>query len=420
LKRVPATGGVAEPITTLDSTGVTHRLPVFLPDGKRVLFAVGRSAGTPNIECVDLDTKKRTHVFKSDSQVRVVDANHIAYLTDNSLVVQRFDMRALKLMGRPAPVAQNVQINPYRYAADFDLSASGTIVWYPRVATEANQLTWFDMNGHELAKLGDPSPAQQLTLSRDGRRLIVCERTDRFDLAMIDVASGVRSRFTFGPDPAVFPWFSSDMKSVIYGDALGTIFVRAADGSGEPRKIVEHKTTSLWPGPAAPDGSSILVQMQRPATGIDIGVLSLSGHEDVRDLIATPGNQDRAVFSPDGRWLAYESDETGRRDVVVVRYPSLQGRWQVSSGGGGGPLWMPDGRAILYTTDDGHIMRVEVDGRGDGLVVGATSTVLGGKTISTGFDVAPDGKRLLVIVPQSSGAAQSLNLVTDWRQLVSE
>ena len=421
LQRVPATGGTPESITTLDSTGITHRLPVFLPDGKRVLFAVG-SPTTPvaSFDCVDVSTKKRTRAFKSESQVRIVDAQHVAYVTDNSLVVQGFDSGTLALNGRPAPVAQNVQLNPYRFAGDFDMSTSGTLVWYGRTSQAANQLTWFDLNGRELAKLGEPAPTAQLAFSADGRRLITCDRTDRFDLWMVDVASGVRTRFTFGPDPAAFAVFSPDMKTVYYGNVLGKIFARAADGSGEQRTLIDLPATSIWTSTMVPDASALVVMRQRPKTGIDMSLLLLSGKGELQDLIATPGNQNNPAFSPDGRWLVYDTDESGRAEVVAVRYPSLSGHWQLSSQGGSGPQWLPDGRGVLYQTEDGHLMRVDVDGRGEGLSIGSTTQVFGGKTVSAAWAIAPDGKRLLVIVPQSSGGAQLLNLVTDWRQLIKD
>ncbi len=421
LQRVPATGGTPESITMLDSTGITHRLPVFLPDGKRVLFVVGGATSpVASIDCVDLSTKQRSRVLKSESQVRLVDARHVAYVTDNSLVVQGFDPGTLSPTGRPAPVAQNIQVNPYRFAGDFDMSASGTLVWYGRASQAANQLTWFDMNGRELGKLGDPAPTTQVALSADGRRLITCDRSDRFDLWMVDVATGVRTRFTFGPDPAAFPVFSPDMKTVYYGNVLGKICARAADGSGEQRTLMDMPATSIWTGAAVPDGSALVIMRQRPKTGIDMTLLSLSGKGELHDLIAVPGNQNSPAFSPDGRWLAYDTDESGRSEVVVVRYPSLSGRWQVSSQGGSNPQWTPEGRGILYTTEDGHLMRVEVDGRGEGLTIGSTTQIFGGKTVAGNWALTPDGKRLLVIVPQSTGAAQSLNLVTDWRQLINE
>ena len=421
LQRVPATGGTPESITTLDSTGITHRLPVFLPDGKRVLFTIGGTySGPADVDCVDLSTKKRTRVFRSASQVHFVDAKHIAYITDNSLVVQAFDSGTLKLTGRPAPVAQNIQLNPYRYAGDFDMSTSGTLVWYGRASQAANQLTWFDLEGHELGKLGEPAPSAQLAFSGDGRRLITCDRTDRFDLYMVDVVTGVRTRFTFGPDPAAFALFSPDAKTVYYANVLGKIFARSTDGSGESRTLMDLPATSIWLGAMVPDGSALIVQAQRPRTGVDICLFPLSANAQMKDLIAAPANQNNPSFSADGRWLAYDTDESGRAEVVVVRYPSLSGRWQVSSQGGSGPQWMHDGRSILYQTDDGHIMRVDIDARGEGLAIGSTAQVFGRKTVSGPWALAPDGKRILVIVPQSTRAAQSLNLVTDWHQLISD
>jgi Tol biopolymer transport system component len=421
LNRVPATGGTPEAITTLDSTGVTHRLPVFLPDGKRVLFVVGtNSFDKGDVECLDIATKKRTRLFKSDSQVCVVDANHLAYVIDNSLVVQEFNPGSLKLEGRPSPVAQNIQFNPYRHAADFDLSPSGAMVWYGRVNSQASQLTWYDFDGRELGKLGELGPTVMMNFSPDGRRLVTCDRTDHFDLGMYDVGSGVRTRFTLGPAPAAYPVFSRDGKTVFYGDGVGTILARASDGSGEARTLISQPTVSMWTGPETPDGSGIIIMSQRPKTAFDIGVLPLAPGAQIRDLIAGPGSQSNPAFSPDGRWLAYDTDESGRSEVVVVRYPSLSGRWQVSTQGGNTPLWMPDGRSIVYGTDDAHLMRTGVDGRGEGLVVETTERIFGGKTLPGPIMIAPDGKRILVIVPANSAASQSINLVTDWRQLVGE
>jgi Tol biopolymer transport system component len=317
-------------------------------------------------------------------------------------------------------VAQNIQFNPYRHAADFDLSPSGAMVWYGRVNSQASQLTWYDFDGRELGKLGELGPTVMMNFSPDGRRLVTCDRTDHFDLGMYDVGSGVRTRFTLGPAPAAYPVFSRDGKTVFYGDGVGTILARASDGSGEARTLISQPTVSMWTGPETPDGSGIIIMSQRPKTAFDIGVLPLAPGAQIRDLIAGPGSQSNPAFSPDGRWLAYDTDESGRSEVVVVRYPSLSGRWQVSTQGGNTPLWMPDGRSIVYGTDDAHLMRTGVDGRGEGLVVETTERIFGGKTLPGPIMIAPDGKRILVIVPANSAASQSINLVTDWRQLVGE
>jgi eukaryotic-like serine/threonine-protein kinase len=419
LNVVPADGGTPEAITTLDSVGTSHRLPCFLPDGKRVLFIVGRSSsGGGIIECVDIISKKRTRVMTGQTQVCCVDGDHLAYLLDGNLMLQRFDASSLKVSGGAVPLAQGVQFNPYRYAGDFDVSSAGPIVYASKAASEAIQPAWFDLDGRELGKIGEAAPIAMAALSGDARRLLTCDRTDRFELYMTDVATGVRTRFTFGMRAAAFPIWSPDMKTVYYGDGSGTVVAQPSDGASQPRDLVSTPGNALWPVEATPDGTAIVCLIQRPQTGIDMRILPLAEGAEMRDLITAPGNQLGAAFSPDGRWLAYQTDESGRDEVVVVRFPSLAGRWQVTAQGGGGPQWLPDGRGILYATEDQHIKRVDVDGRGEGLLVGGTTTIFGGKSVAGQWIVAPEGKRLLVFVSQGGSATMSLNLVTDWHQLL--
>jgi Tol biopolymer transport system component/tRNA A-37 threonylcarbamoyl transferase component Bud32 len=418
LNIVAADGGTSEAITTLDSVGTTHRLPCFLPDGKRVLFAVGRTIlGSGVIECVDVTSKKRTAVMKGQSQACCVGDGYVAYMVDGNLVMQRFDPASLTVSGGAVPVAQGVQVNPYRLAGDFDVSSAGPFVYASKALTETNQPTWFDLDGRELGKLGGVAPINQAALSPNGRRLLTCDRTDRFDLWMTDVATGVRTRFTFGPDAAAFPIWSPDSKTVYYGDGVGNVLARASDGATPARKIVSMPGTSLWPNAVTPDGTAMVCFIQRPQSGIDLRILPLATGAEMRDLITAPGNQIGPSFSPDGRWLAYQTDESGRDEAVVVRFPSLEGRWQVSAQGGDSPAWLPDGRGILYETPDHHIARVDVDGRGEGLIIGSTTTIFGGKGVSAPWIIAPDGKRLLVLVPQGNNATMSLNLVTDWHPI---
>jgi Tol biopolymer transport system component len=419
LNVVPADGGIPEPITTLDSAGATHRLPCFLPDGKRVLFIVGStSAGPGALECVDIQSKQRTRIMTVESQVCSIDDGHIAYMIEGNLMIRRFDPASLKASGGPVPLAQGVQFNPYRYAGQFDVGNAGPLLYASKAQSAANQPTWFDLDGKELGKVGDPAPIVMAAISPDARRLLTCDRTDRFDLYMTDLATGVRTRFTFGPEPAAFPSWAPDARAVYYGDGMGTVVVHPADGASPQRRIVSMPGNSLWPDRVTPDGTALVCTIQRPQSGIDLRILPLADGAEMRDLITAPGNQFGASFSPDGRWLAYQSDESGRDEVVVVRFPSLAGRWQVSSQGGRSPAWLPDGRGILYATDDRHIVRVDVEGRGEGLLVGGSARIFGGKPVPGAWLVAPDGKRLLVFVPQGGAGTMSLNLVTDWRRLL--
>jgi Tol biopolymer transport system component len=304
-------------------------------------------------------------------------------------------------------------------AGAFDISASGALIWSSRTDVQANQPTWFDLDGRELGKLGEPGTALQASFSKDGRRLVTCERTDNFELWMTDVATGVRTRFSFGEAPAAFPCWSPDMRTVYFATGAGTVLMQASDGATPAKVVLERKGASVWPESATPDGSALLCAHQRTQSVVDIVLLPLDGRGEFKDVIGGPGNQASTAFSPDGRWLAYETDESGRNEVVVVRYPSLEGRWQLSSQGGHNPQWHPDGRSVIYRTPDSHVVRVAVDARGDGLVIGGSTTIFGGKALPGIFDLSPDG-RLLVFVPQGTGSAQGLNLVTDWRGLVDE
>jgi Tol biopolymer transport system component len=419
LNIVPAEGGVPEPITTLDSAGATHRLPCFLPDGKRVLFIVGTTSAGPGVlECVDIESKQRTRITTVESQVCYIDDGHIAYMIDGNLMIRRFDPASLKVSEGLVPLAQGVQFNPYRYAGQFYVGSAGPLLYASKAQSAANQPTWFDLSGKELGKVGDPGPIVMAAISPDARRLLTCDRTDRFDLYMTDLATGVRTRFTFGPEPAAFPLWTPDARAVYYGDGMGTVVVDPADGASPPRPLVRMPGNSLWPDRVTPDGTALVCSIQRPQSGIDLRILPLANGAEMRDLITAPGNQSGASFSPDGRWLAYQTDESGRDEVVVVRFPSLAGRWQVSSQGGRSPAWLPDGRGILYATEDQHIVRVDVDGRGEGLLVGGSARIFGGKPVSGVWLVAPDGKRLMVFVPQGGTGTMSLNLVTDWRHLL--
>jgi Tol biopolymer transport system component len=249
--------------------------------------------------------------------------------------------------------------------------------------------------------------------------LLTTEGTERFDLWMLDVESGVHTRFTFGPEPALFPVWSPDGTTVYYGDVSGNMFTKSADGSSPATRILEIPNMAFWPHQVTPDGKELLFLVQVPDTGLDIRVMRLAGDPEPRPLVTAPGNQDSASLSPDGRWLAVATDESGRSEVVVVPYPSLSGRWQVSPQGGSAPEWLPDGRGIVYRAPDGRAMRVDVDGRGGSLVVGAATPIFGGQAVPGLATLAPDGKRLLVIVPQGRRAGMTLDLVTDWRRLLT-
>jgi serine/threonine protein kinase/Tol biopolymer transport system component len=418
LEIVAASGGTPQSLTALSKTGETHRLPRFLPDGKRALFVIGASdLSRGKIECLDIESKTITRVMECESEVRYLETGHLAFLIDKNLVVQRFDESSLKLSGEPVPIAESVQFNIYRYTGGWDLSRYGALLYTTGVGVQNGQLTWFDLDGRELGTLGTPSPVIGLEISPDGQRVVSSERGEQFDLWMWDVARGVRTRFTFGPDPAALGIWSHDGRTIYYANGTGNIFAKSADGASAATTIFEITDSWIQPESISPDGRELFISPQLRETGTDVWVKTLGDDAEPRKLFASPANEGGARLSPDARWFLMTSDESGREEVYAYPYPSLSGRWQVSSEGGRGGHWLPGGRAILYTTLDERLVRVDVDGSGESLRVGEGKTIFGGRAIPGAGAIAPDGKRLLVAVPQG-GSALKLHLVTDWRSLL--
>ncbi|HXV12974.1 MAG TPA: protein kinase, partial [Candidatus Krumholzibacteria bacterium] len=360
LEIVPASGGTPQPLTTLQKNGETHRLPRFLPGGKRVLFMVGSADLSPgHVECLDIESKERTPVMQCRSEARYLGTGHLAFMIDDNLVVQRFDASSLKLAGEPVPVAESVQFNIYRYTGGWDISEHGAFAYTTGVGVENGQLTWFDLEGRELGTLGTPNPIVGLNISPDAQRVVTSERADQFDLWIWDVARGVHTCLTFGPEPAASPIWSRDGRTIYFGTGAGEVLAKSADGASAATTVYKLPDTWLVPESMAPNGKEMLLSTQLRETGTDILVMTMVDSTAPRKLFASPANEDDARVSPDGRWVLVTSDESGQPEVYVYRYPSLSGRWQVSSDGGVNGEWLPNGRAILYRAPDQRLIQVD-------------------------------------------------------------
>ncbi len=419
LEVVPASGGTPQALTTLETTGETHRLPRFLPGGQRLLFVVGSAADAPGrIECLDITSKARTHIMECKSEARYLRSGHLVFIIDKNLVLQRFDVSSLKLSGEPIPIAESVQFNPYRYTGGWDVSDHGAFVYTTGVGVENGQLTWFDLDGRELGTLGSPNPVLQLQVSPDGRRVVTSERAEQFDLWIWDVARGVRTRFTFGPEAAAIPVWSRDGRIVYYADGSGTVYAKSADGASASTKVFHLSDTWIVPIAVSPDGRELILSTQMRATATDIWIMTIGESAEPRKLFASQASEDDARISPDGDWILVTSDESGREEVFVYPYPSLSGRWQVSSDGGRRGEWLPGGRAILYLSLDERLIKVDVEALGATFQIGEATTLFGKRAVPGVGGLAPDGKRLLLAVPQG-GSELKLRLVTDWRLLLA-
>ena len=415
-----ASGGTPRAVTTLEKKGATHRLPHFLPDGERLLYMAGSVENDSSaVYCLDLRDLKTTRLFASQSEARYLDPGYIAYLNDRNLVVQRFDPATLERSGEPIPIAERVQFNVFRYTGAFTLVNRGPLLFFSGEMVESSQLMWFDLAGNEMGRLGAPgtfvgAPA----VSPDGGRVAASIRGERFDLWMMDASSGNRTRFTLGPEQAAFPVWSPDGREVAYADGSGRIWVQSTASAAVRRQVLDMKEVSLQLVAWSRDGSDLLVNVQQTQSGSDVWTVPVRSGGEPRRLLTSPGTETAQGFSPDGRWILYLSNESGNDELYAALYASPESRFQVSERGARSGIWMPDRASVLYETSDGALTRVGVDAGGERLVLGAAETLFGGRGVPGPAALAPDGKRLLVSVPEGGGTT-TLRLVSDWRALVA-
>jgi len=424
LMKVAAGGGNPTPISAEERPDFTHRNPHFLPDGKRVLFYLGASSSNhedDGIYSLDLATGETSRVLAVRSEGLFVEPGYLAFVREGNLVVQPIDRNTLELSGEPVPLAEEVQFNSFRFAGTFTFARNGLLLHRSGSVQAESQLTWFDFDGNELGQVGEPALFWLFPdISPDGRRLAVTVRRDdgKSNLWIYDLERGVGSRFTFGEEAGLVPKWSPDGSQLAFGNGSGQILVKAADGLSQKRLVRDFASNGFatdW----TPDGEQLIVWTQDAEYGGELGLLPLDGKGERQPLISTPATEFYGRLSPDGKWLAIISDASGSPELYVYSFPDAGGKWQVSSGGAGAYNWMPDGTGLVYQDLQQNLLRVPIVTSARGLSIGAAEALFGGRfgeLAATTWDVAPDGRRLLIAVPVNSGAAPTLNLVSNWAE----
>jgi Tol biopolymer transport system component len=426
LWKVPAAGGTPTPVTRQEKAGATDRLPWFLPDGKRLLFFSGTSDTTGDIECLNLESGKRTLVAKESSEGRYAEPGYLLFVREGNLMAQPFDASSAKIRGEAVPIVEHVRFTLVRWSGNFSVSATRRLVFQSGGVARKAQLTWFDVEGRELGKVGEPVNVVAVSISPDAKRAAATILGGTGGLSpevwLYELDRGVSSRFVFGDQGTYSPVWSPDGRQVAFAKVGGGIAVKNADGTSEP-KVLWASKTNTWPLSWSPDGKRIVFMIQDPKSGgLDLWLLDLAGDQKARPLIATPAEESSAAISPDGKWLAYTSNESGRREVYVVPFPGLGEKRQVSTAGGEFPGWVGDRRIFFVQPLSNKLFAVDVEARGTSLSVGAAQLLFGGKappqgqiTALTGsLGLSPDGKRLLAAVPSDEGASSELRVVSDW------
>ena len=418
LSQVSEAGGAPSPLTTVDQEGMTHRLPHFLPDGRRLLFLSGTATVSESngIYSLDLESKKVSRVASENSEGRYVEPGYLIFVRERNLMAQRIDLSSLMLGGEAMPIAEKIVYNPARWTGSFALSGGDLLLYNSGERVFQSQMTWLDMTGRKIGEVGEKESMWDVHLSPDGRRAItsVLGSNTASELWMYDLGRGVGSRFTFGGSFAGFPVWSPDGRQIIYTGGDGEIFLKDASGAAPPATIVSRKDVTRSPTSWSPDGSWVVFWTQTATTGVDLAMLSMDEKHEIRPLLVTPANETDGQLSPDGRWLAYRSDESGRSQLYVTPFPGVSGKWQISSEGAEDHAWLPGGRQIVFRTPANKLMVVDLTVAGTNLEVGAARSLLGEANVSGPFRIAPDGRRILALAPIQDASATPLTLVTNW------
>ncbi len=420
LFQVSAEGGTPVPVTTATGEGLTHRNPRFLPGGRKLLFFSGTNVKEPNngIYCLDLATKKSELVVHADSEGIYVEPGYLVFVREGNLVAQRIDLSSLKVSGDAVPIAENVQFNTFRFTGTYTFSPTGLLVYRSGAIQGEDQLTWFDLDGKRLGTLGDPAIFWLfLRISPDDRKAVVAVRhpDGGSDLWMYDLVRGLGTRFTLGETNALAPIWSPDGKQVVFSDGANSLYIKAADGTSPQRKLFTAPGGATVPLDWSPDGSRIVFLTQTPKTGVDLWIFPMKGEEKPGPILATPAAESTASISPDGRYLAYLSDESGRNEIYVTSFPVPGGKWQISTGGAAGGRWLGAGQEFAYDDLEAKTYAVPIARSGSGLEIGARRPLFGGQAFrAETADCTHDGKRCLAAVPVAGDTGPVLTLVTNW------
>ena len=408
--RVPAAGGEAIPVTTLDQSKnmQSHRWPFFLPDGHHFLYLAGgpytsKESPTNTIMVGSIDSRESKALFPSYSNA-IYASGRIVFLRQHTLMAQPFDAKSLKLTSDALPIADPVQQDEARIIGLFSASENGVLTYAEGSSGSDRQFIWVDRSGNKVGDIPGADAYEDGLISPNGKTVLFTLVSSGKDIWTYDLARGVKTRLTFGSTSSQINssgvW-SPDGRRVAYASARGGkfgIYQRAVDGSGKEEIAVSEDASPTYPNDWSPDGKVLAFNASKPPLW-EIWMAPLDGSGKPYAFLHSQFTQFGARFSPDGKFVTYFSYESGRPEVYVVPFPGPGGKWQVSTGGGTWPRWGHNGKEIFYLSLDNKIMAAEVKGGGAGFEVGKGRALFETRPYWTGggtFDVAPDSQRFLI------------------------
>ncbi|MDQ3254066.1 MAG: protein kinase, partial [Acidobacteriota bacterium] len=425
LYRISAAGGEPSPLTTPDRSRQenSHRWPQFLPDGRSFLYL---STGPPESQGVylgSLDSKETRRLLPTDSSALYAPPGYLLFRRAGTLLAQAFDPQKLELTGEAFPLPEQVGGAAGSFYTYLTVSQNGMLACHTGNSDQV-QLAWFDRGGKQVGVTGSPGDYINLALAPDGKRVAfdsVDPQTMNRDLSLLELARGTPMRFIFDPATDWFPVWSPDGSRLVFSSnraGLPDLYQKAASGAGSDELLLKSSNAKL-PTDWSRDERFILYLTLDPKTKEDIWVLPLEGDRQPFPLLQTEFNEAQARFSPNGKWIAYTSDESGTLQVYVQSFPATGAKWPVSTSGGDQPRWRRDGRELFYLAADGKLMAVEVKTEGTfeaGVPKPLFETriphVAGPSAIS--YAATGDGQRFLVRSAVEQASTTPITVVVNW------
>jgi len=450
--RISANGGTPEslmkgiPVKTQE--GVSPSAPQMLPDGKTILFSnlLDRTGSNSQIVVQSLKSGERKIVIESGSDARYLPTGHIVYwlLTDDtwSLFAVPFDLDKLEVTGGPVSMLEDVEACAFSDSGTLVyvtgmVGGGGTVAESLGFAPQSNQrtLVWVDRKGKEEPLAAQPNEYCSPTISPDGTKVAITigYSGGSADIWIWDIVRETMTRLTFN-GAGEYPLWSLDGQRIVFW-SLDTeaVYWKAADGTGEDEKIGSVPGSAVLPWSWSSDGKTLVMKQGSPTVGDNIGSISMEGDHEWKPLLQEKYNEDQPQISPDGRWMAYMSNESGKNEIYVRPFPDVnKGRWQISTVGGSDPLWSPNAREIFYRNGD-EVMAVAVETEPT-FKAGKPETLFRGTYIpfspleGNPWDISLDGKRFLMLkevasTSEPAAAAETIpkiNIVLNWFEELKE
>jgi len=421
IDRVSASGGTPTKLE-VKGGGNSQRWPVFLPDGKHYLFLsaqVSKWGKEDGLYAASLDSTEAHLVVKTEANGVYAAPGYLLYLRDRAVMAQPFDLKKLELTGEPVAVATDPQFLPRILKTAISATDTGMLLVQKGGNVSLSKLRWFDRGGKELDAVGEAGVYANPEISVSGKTLAVDQTdvaSDNTDVWTYDLPEGGAKRLTFDPAMDANPVWKADASAVVFTSTRGTAFdlyLKEANGAREETLLCQSGIDK-YPQSWSHDGKTLLY-----LEGTELKYLTMPEAKS-SPFLKTGGTIKNAQFSPDGKWVAYASNESGKWEVYVTSFPEARGKWQVSSGGGEQPRWRGDGKELFYLSPEAKIMAVPVKGARefDAGVPVALFQSSPKELLATSeqyvYDVDPNGQKILVNTQEKNVYARPMTVVLHW------